>query len=89
MQIKTPAAPSDITLAGSFAFGGCSARKSVDDDHVSFGIECLIVIIGGPLAAWYFYRVGCSRYPSYYGPRIYRSGFCVLIAYHGWPGGCY
>ena len=47
------------------------------------------VYIGGPLAAGYFYPVGHSRYPSYFGPGINGSGFCVLIAYYGWPGGCY
>jgi hypothetical protein len=47
------------------------------------------VYIGGPLAAGYFYPVGYSRYPSYFGPGIYGSGFCVLIACYGWPGGCY
>jgi hypothetical protein len=47
------------------------------------------VYIGGPLAAGYFYPVGRSRYPGYFGPGIYGSGFCVLTTYYGWPGACY
>jgi hypothetical protein len=46
-------------------------------------------IIGGSLAAGYFYPIGHSRYPSYYGPGIYGSGFCALTAYYGWAGDCY
>jgi len=92
------AIPANARCAGA-GYRGCSDRGwnhrlSGDWGRGYLGFRPRVIavagaVIGGPLAAGYFYPVGYAGSPRYFGPGIYGSGFCPLIAYYGWPGSCY